>query len=279
MITQLTQTNNVGVSRERLFFWLSLIASLNALAGLVIRSTTQDGLAHSIFNLFGVSAIVYLAILAALLILREATGTPIKPSDTTVAALVLGTAILPMANASSVALTLLAIYALTTSAHHTPLSRAGVILLSVTMTLIWGRFFLAMFSRSLLSVDAFFITTFAGAEQVGNRVMFIDQSYGSFVIAPGCSSLQGMSLAFVLWATTMQWYQVPFGLRSSLYCLGAVLATLAINVARLSAIAHFPEHFEELHTGIGWHAASWLTLVAIVAIVAFGARREILAQD
>ena len=269
----------MGLSRERLFFWLSLVASLNAVSGLVIRSVLQDDLTSSVVNLFGISAIVYLAIFAALSILSEAEATTVRAGDKIVAALVLATALLPVANASSVALTLLAVYAIMTSAQGSPLKRAGIILLSVTMTLIWGRLFLALFSRSLLYVDAFFITTFTGAEQVGNRVMFLDASYGSFVIAPGCSSLQGMSLAFVFWATTTQWCRAQVGMRSVLYCLGAVVATLAINVGRLSSLALFPAHFEELHTGIGWHVASWLTLVAIVAIVAFGARREILAQD
>ena len=279
MIEQLPRTSHVLLSRERLFFWLSLVASLNALAGLLIRASIQDGLGHSVFNLFGISAIVYLAIFAALAILLETNVTSIDFSDKAVAVFVFATAMLPMANASSVALTLLAIYAITTSAHRSPLGRAGVILLSVTMALIWGRLSLALLSRSLLSVDAFFITTFAGAEHIGNKVMFVEPSYGSFVIAPGCSSLQGMSLAFVFWMTVSQWYRLPFGLRSSLYCLGAVLATLGINVARLSTIAHFPEHFDKLHTGVGWVVASWLTFAAIFIIVALGARREIVAQN
>ena len=270
------------LSRERLFFWLFLAASANSVFGPGIRSVLRDGAGYSAFNLFGLSAIVWVGFVAGLAILggrngEQATRVDCQATrlDYAVAALAALMIMLPMANASSVALTLLAIYSIATGRSGSNLRRAGIIFLSISVSLLWGRLFLALFSRSLLHVDAFFVTNVFGAEQIGNRVTFIDQSYGSFVVAPGCSSLQGMSLAFVFWATLTQWYRIPMNLK--IVCLGAaaVMATLAINVIRMGAIANFPEHFDAIHTGWGWHLASWITLAAIVGIIVYGARDEI----
>ena len=267
------------LSRETFFFWLLLAASLNSFVGPAIRSVLEEGAAYSLFNLFGLSAIVWVGFVGGLAILAERNGKQATRFDYGVAALAAPLIIVPMANASSVALTILAIYAITTGGPGSNLRRAGIIFLSISMSLLWGRLVLAVFSRSLLHVDAFFVTNAFGAEQVGNRVSFIDASYGWFVVAPGCSSLQGMSLAFVFWATLTQWYRVRLNLRMVLWCAAAVLATLVINVLRLGAVAHFPEHFDAIHAGWGWHLASWTTLAAIVTIVVYGARNEIFERD
>lgn len=263
------------LSRESLFLWLFLAATANSVAGPAIRSVLQHGAGYSIFNLFGLSAIVWVGFVAGLAILAKHNDKRATQLDYAVGALAALMIITPMATASSVALTLLAIYGIATSVTGSNLRRAGIIFLSISVSLFWGRLILALFSRSLLHVDAFFVTNLVGAEQVGNRVTFIDQSYGTFVVAPGCSSLQGMSLAFVFWATLTQWYRVPLNLKSVLWCAAAVVATVAINVVRMGAIAHFPQHFDAIHTGWGWHLASWATLAAIVAITVYGARREI----
>ena len=263
------------LSRERLFFWLLLAASANSMMGPAVRSVLDHGAAYSIFNLLGVSAIVWTALVAGLAMLADENGKRATRADYAVALLASLMIMLPMANASSVALTLLAIYGIATGVRGSNLRRAGIVFLSISTSLIWGRLLLALFSRSLLHVDAFFITKLTGAQQIGNRILFIDQSQGGFVVAPGCSSLQGMSLAFVFWATVTQWYRVPFKLKSALWCAAAVTATLAINIIRMGALAHFPEHFEAIHTGWGWHLASWSTLTAVVAIVIYGARHEI----
>lgn len=265
----------IALGRDRLFFWLFFAASVNSVVGPAIRSVLEDGAGYSIFNLFGLSAIIWAGFVAGLAIMAEHSGERATRLDYSVAALAVLLILSPLATASSVALTLLAIYGIATGATGSNLQRAGIIFLSISVSLLWGRLILALFSRSLLHIDAFFVTNVFGAEQVGNRVSFVDQSYGTFVVAPGCSSLQGMSLAFVFWATLTQWYRVPLNLKSALWCAAAVAATLAINVMRLGAIAYLPQHFDAIHTGWGWHMASWATLTAIVAIVGYGARDEI----
>ena len=95
------------------------------------------------------------------------------------------------------------------------------------------------------------------------------------VVAPGCSSMQGMSLALVFWATVNQSYRVPFGWKAAGYCLAALAATVAINVLRIGAMLRWPEHLQEIHHGWGYHLSMWTTLILVVAICLYGARREI----
>ncbi|MEO6359886.1 MAG: hypothetical protein ABIO43_04830 [Sphingomicrobium sp.] len=243
--------------------------------GPAVRSVLGEGAAYSIFNLLGISAIVWLALVAGLAMLVNDDGEPATRSDYAIALPAALMIIIPVANAASVGLTLLAIYAIATGGRNSDLRRAGIVFLSTSGSLIWGRLILALFTRSLLHIDAFFITNLTGAEQIGNRILFIDQSKGGFVVAPGCSSLQGISLAFVFWATVTQWYRVPFTLKSALWCAAAITVTLAINIVRMGLLARFPEHFVAIHTGWGWYLASWSTLAAVVSVIVYGARHEI----
>ena len=267
------------LDRNQLFFWLFLIATGNGLAGPIIRSAGESGWIRASFDLFGVSAIVWVALIAGLhLLLEDREGPPMRSSDPLIAVLILAIALAPVATASAIGLTGLALYGIWTSNPGSPLRRAAIIFLAITGTLVWGRLLLGMLSRPLLDIDAFFVAHLVGTRQDGNLLSFTNGS-GRFVIAPGCSSLQGMSLALVFWATVNQWFRVPFGWRSAAWCLVALAATVAINVLRLGAIAHFPEHFDAIHKGIGWHIASWTTLAAVVAICLYGARREVFARD
>jgi exosortase/archaeosortase family protein len=186
-------------------------------------------------------------------------------------------ALLPIANISSVVMTAVAAYVIWSSPAGSPVRRAAIIFLAVTATLIWGRLFLGLFSRSLLGVDAFFVTNFIGSTQVGNKIAFIGQP-GSIVVAPGCSSLQGISLAIVFWTTVNQWFSVKLTARSLAWCGAALGSALAINVVRIAALVNFPQHFDELHVGWGAELAAWTTMLAIVLIVIWGARREVFAQ-
>jgi hypothetical protein len=86
-----------------------------------------------------------------------------------------------------------------------------------------------------------------------------------------------MSLAAVFWATVNQWFGARFHWTSLLWMLAALGATVAVNAARLSAIAHFPSHFEALHTGWGAQVAAWTTLALVVVICLYGARRDVFA--
>ena len=261
--------------RSGLFAWLVAAASLNSFAGIGIRTWTERGPAYALFALFGISAIVWIAVAAALALLATAgDGEPPRPGDWAVAALVGLASLLPVGTASSVSLTFLAVYMIATSARGSTVSRSGIVCLAVTGTLLWGRVLLALFSRPLLDIDAWLVGALFGSRQVGNVISFVDGS-GRIIVAPGCSSWQGLSLALLFWATVNQYYRVRFDCRAALTLLLSLGATVAVNVLRMGAMIEFPQHLADIHNGYGWHIAVWATLAAVGAICLLGARREI----
>ncbi|WP_166039698.1 hypothetical protein [Sphingosinicella sp. YJ22] len=264
-----------AVSRASLFFGLFLLATLNAFVGLALRHLEGMGFVAAALNLFGVSAILWAALAAGLSIAREGDATePWRRGDALVAALVVAGALFPVPTASAVALTGASLWTVFTSAPGSPLRRSGLVFLAITGAVLWGRLLLALFSGPLLALDAVFVAGSLGVEHVGNTLWSTDRAT-RLIVAPGCSSMQGMSLAIVFWATVNQLFRVPFSWGAVAWCAAALAATVAVNVVRIGAMLSFPDHLEALHNGWGYSLFNWLTLVLVVAIVLFGARREV----
>jgi len=240
-----------------------------------LRIVPEHGLAFALFDLFGISAILWTALAAALALLHaDRAEEPPTGLDLAVAAAVAVGALLPMAPASSAALSLLAGWMIVRSPSASAGRKAGIIALSLTASLLWGRVFLAVFSRPLLDLDTWLAGRLVGARAVGNTLAFIDGS-GGIAVAPGCSSWQGMSLALVFWVTINQWFGVRFGWKPLGWCLLALAATILVNIVRIGAMVHFPAHLDSIHHGYGWYLAMWSSLLLVCAICLFGARREI----
>jgi exosortase/archaeosortase family protein len=264
------------MSRAQLFFWLVLLAALNAFAGLAIRIVPERGFAYALFELFGISAIAWTALAAALALLHDAPRETLRRGDAWVAATVILVALAPVATASAIVLTVLALWMTATAEAASPIRRAGLIALALSGTLIWGRLVLALFSGPMLATDSWLVGQLAGTAQAGNLIALADGS-GRIAVAPGCSSWQGMSLALLFWVTVNQWFRVKLDWRAVGWCALALAATMAINVLRIAAMVHFPRHMDEIHHGWGWHVSMWTTLVAVGAICVWGARREAFA--
>lgn len=260
--------------RGPLLSWLALIAALNGFAGVAIATVGEHGLSYALFELFGISAISWIALAAATALLRADDGEAVRRGDWLAALLVGLVAILPVATASAIALTALSLWMIATAAPGAAIRRAGIISLALTGTLIWGRLFLALFSHPLLDIDAWFVAQVFGVDQASNTLAFVGGDGGGIAVAPGCSSWQGMSIAFLFWVTVNQWFRVPLSWRSIGWCLAALAATVAINVVRIGAMVRFPEHLAEIHHGWGWHLSMWSTLLAVVLLTLYGARRE-----
>lgn len=263
--------------RGRLFFWLTLLATLNAFAGFALTTFAAHGWAYALFELGGISAILWVALAAALGLLRQAESEPIRRTDRAIAAVIVLLALAPFPPASAAALTGLALWMIATAARATAIRRAGVIALTLTTALLWGRVALALFSRPLLGADTWLVGRLVGATPAGNMLSFGD-GVGGIAVAPGCSSWQGMSLALVFWATVNQWFGVRLGWRPLGWYLLALGATVLVNVVRIGAMLRFPAHLQEIHQGYGWHLAMWSTLLLVCGICLFGVRREAFAR-
>ena len=265
----------VIVTRSQWLFGLFLVASLNGFIGITLKAVERLGWAHTAINLFEISAILWLALVAGLRILvRDGETRPPTRGDVAIGLIVLAAALLPAPSASAFGLSLLAGWAILTSAPGSAGRRAGIIFLAMTGALLWGRLALALFSRPLLDIDAWFVSALLDAGHRGNLIWSSDGA-SRLVVAPGCSSMQGMSLAIVFWATVNQSYRVPFGWKAAAYCLAALAATVAVNVLRIGSMLRWPEHLHEIHHGWGYHLSMWVTLALIAGIVLYGARREV----
>ncbi len=249
------------------------------MAGLALGTIARFGWTGGASRLFGISAILWAALAAGLALLWT-RAERIAPSriDWAVAALAIAAALVPVASASSVALTILALRAIVVGRSGSPLRRAGIIFLAMSGATLWGRLLVVFGGPPLLEADAVLVGLVAGVKQTGNVLAFADSS-GAIAVAAGCSSFQGISLALVLWAAITQWYGAPMTPHAFGWCGAAVTATIVMNVLRISAMAHFPEHLQWIHVGPGSQLFAWATLILVTAICLYGARHAVFARD
>lgn len=265
-----------AADRPRWFAVAFAVLALNGGATLAATAIRGEGLAAAAFDLFGISAILWVAGAAGLAILRDAPPAPLHRLDPAILVPAALAALVPVPAAAALALTGLAGWAIATSAPAAPLRRAAIIFLAITSSLLWGRLLLALFSGPLLSAEGWLAGSVAGTGGTGNVVEF--GGGGFYSVAPGCSSLQGVSLAAVLWVAIVQFYRMPLRAGAWLTLAAAVTATIALNVVRLAAIATWPAHFHSLHVGLGATAFGWAGLVAIVAICWIGMRGALVVR-
>ena len=238
----------------------------------VSAAALQHGWLGAALNLFDVSAIVWLALAAGIALPWQAnSGSAPHSSDNFVLVAAVVSALVPVPALSAAMLTLIAAWAVWSSAPGSALRRAGIILLSLTAFLLWGRVFLAWGAGPLLAADARFVGLIADARSAGNAVYFADGT--NFVIAPGCSSLHGISLALILWTTVVQFFAVRLTPQVWATLGLALIASVLVNGLRLAVIAWNPHDFDYWHIGGGGVLFGWISLSAIVAVVYLGLSR------
>ena len=253
-------------SRERRYAFAFLLLTLNALTTFGGVAVLEHGWLAAALNLFDVSAIVWLALVAGIALLWQADSVAlVGRSDTVILAGAVLAALLPVPVASSAMLTLVAGWGVWSSERGSTLRRASTIILSLTAFLLWGRIGLAWGAGPLLSADARFVGLIADTRTAGNAVFFADGT--RFVIAPGCSSLHGISLALILWTTVVEYFSIRTDPRAWLTLALALVASVLVNGVRLAVIAWNPNDFEYWHTGTGGALFGWIALGVILAVV------------
>lgn len=253
------------LGRERLFAFVFLLLTLNGLAGFLALAEARAGWAWAALDLFDVSAIVWLALAAGLALLWNAADQPpARPVDWVGTCLAVIVAFIPTPVASAAMLSVVGLSAVVSGGPTSVLRRSGLIFLSLTAFLIWGRIALALGAGLLLRADAGFVSLVSGLPSSGNAVGFAGG--GRFLVAPGCSSLHEVSLALILWTTVVQYFAIASGRRAWLTLALAVVAAIAVNCARLATIAWHPRDFDYWHVGMGAAQFGWVALAAIVAV-------------
>lgn len=252
--------------RRALFGYVCLLLSTNAIPVFVGEAVQTHGWFVAALNLFDISAIVWLA-LAAMLALcwQKGADESARSRDWVVLGFAALAALLPAPPLSGAALSAAGLWGFFSFPAHSPGRRAAAIALSLSAFFFWGHLFLALGAGPLLSADAWFVSQVSGMNAHGNTVSFADGK--QFLIAPGCSSLHGISLALILWTTAVAWFDCEVTARLRWTLVLAVAAAVLVNAVRLTMIAWYPRDFDYWHTGGGASLFGWLALVAVMGVV------------
>lgn len=263
----------LALSRRDLFAGTFLLLFLNGLVNQALQVVGQEGLVSALGATFGVSAVVWMAAVAAVLLCLRAGEEAPSARDALVATAGSLFALSPSSHLSWLGLTFTAAYLLLTSARGAPIRRGAAVFLAITVPMFWGRRIFSIFAEPMLQVDAALVSLATGLERVGNTLQLDEGGY--MWIADGCSSVANMSLAFLCWISFTAYLDRGGRRRSLLWCSLACVAVIAVNVGRMSLIGLHPDSYDLLHGAAGASVANWLTSGLVVAICAWGTRRHV----
>jgi exosortase/archaeosortase family protein len=261
---------------DLLFAAVLALLLANAAAGVAIESVAARGIFGAIINLFDIGALIWIAAAAALLLLTKGNNPALfSNSDLGFAALAVLVVLLPATSLSAASLTALGAWMLWRADGNTARRRSALIVLSLSTFFFWGRLLLALGSGPLLAIDAKFVSLLSGLPAQGNLVSFANGE--SFMIAPGCSSLHGISQALILWTTAIAWFNYRVTRRLWLTLVCAIVATVIINGIRLAIIAWNPQDFDYWHVGTGAMLMGYAMLTSIALTVYLGTKNASIA--
>lgn len=253
--------------------WLAvaaLVAACNGISGTLLATFARDGLLASLFGTGGINPIFWFAMLAAGIIAFEPDrDAPPTSADWLVIAATFALALLPVVSAGSAGVLLAGGWLWLTGSAGSRSRRAGLVLLALTASLIWGHIVLMLIGDRLVALDGSFVAWLAGTSATGNLVQF-DDGGRPMMIAYGCSSMHNLTMALQFWVAMTQLLRIPFGPKSLLIALAAALANILVNGARLATIAHNRADFDYWHTGGGGTIFAWIAVITVAAVVMLG---------
>lgn len=265
---------SAGLSRGHLFAGLLVVGLANAGIDRVLSSVFSRGIVDSVVNTFDVSAIVWAAAWAGVSLALPDGRHPVRRADWIASAVAAILFLAPFTAFSWVGVAGLALYVIATSHRASPLARGAWIYLAITVSLFWSPKLFEAFSPTVLAADARLVSWITGTERIGNTVR-IAGSDAFLWVAPGCSSVANMSLAFLCWMTFGKVSGRPLGPRDAAWCAAAAAAVVALNVLRIAIIALRPGLYETVHGPLGTVVAGYLTLFVIAGVCVAWKRDEI----
>jgi exosortase/archaeosortase family protein len=262
------------IVRNKLLAFGYALLILNATPTFVSEAVSLRGLTGAILNLFDISAIIWVAIAACLMLLWNSEDRTLPtPHDWLMIGFISAVSLLPSAALSGVALSIIGMWGAMRFSAGTDARRASLILVSLSAFFFWGRTVLALGAGPMLAIDAQLVAWISGLPATDNVISFVDGS--TFVIAPGCSSLHGVSLAVVLWTTGLMWFNFAITWRLCLFLALSIFASIGVNAARLVVIGWNPDQFDYWHVGEGGMLFGWIALIAVTFILFTGIRNEL----
>jgi exosortase/archaeosortase family protein len=211
--------------------------------------------------------------------LRDKSGE-IRAADLAVTVVLIIFIILPIPSLSWMALTGLSLYILLFASGSSSRKRGAIVMLAITIPMLWVPLVFHFFERSILKLDASLVAWVIGSNRTGNMVAF-SVGPGYVQIAPACSAITNLSLAFLCWVGVMQVANRRWSPEDIFWGFLVCSSAVAVNVTRIALMAHSREYFEVLHNQY-WDLTSTianvLTVIVVVGISVLGARREIFSH-
>jgi exosortase/archaeosortase family protein len=262
----------VRVDRTTYYFLVCGLVLGNALYSPIIYYISHGDIITALLNTFGISAIAWFGLWAAMSLLATKTNDRPTALDYAVGAASLLVAFLPIGSATWVFITALAPYLILTSRVRSPIYRAAWIMMTLTVPLFWGRRIMQLFADYILAGDAMLVSAITNTARRGNLVD-MPGSDGILAIYAPCSSFANVSLALLCWTVMTQIRRVEWRPVHVFWCLAACLTMVAVNVSRISLIGFFPQHYHFLHEGYGSALFSWASMLACYAVCNRGTLR------
>jgi len=272
-----TKSQLLRFSRSELFAGLFILGCANGLAGRVIHTVDQLGLANAILDTFGISVIVLTACFLGISFIFDDENDEIRSADIAVSAVILLLIILPVSAMGWLAVTALSLYILLFTTANKLCRRGAKVLLAVTVPMLWSRLLFDVFTNFILELDASLVALMLGTYRSGNLVEFVDHS-GTLLILSSCSSLANASLAMLWWVTISQVVRHRSCHEDILWCLLACGSVVALNVTRLTFMGLSHSLYDAIHSTVGNIAANAITLGLTVLICMLGVRREVFSR-
>lgn len=255
----------IKTSRTLVYCGLAIVGFANGASERITQAIDENGILAASYDTFGVSTVVWAALLAVLWLLLRSDPQPMRRIDIAVAAAAAVAFLLPFPALSWLAITLIATH-LAFSSQSTNLERrAGAVLGAATVPMFWARILFASMSNSILAADAKLVGWLVGTKSQANVIPFMDGS-GMLFLEPACSSLTNVSLAYLCGVLFLRIYDRSWSLSAANTITIACLATIALNVIRISSICLFPRYYDEIHGPLGATVAGWTTIAVILAI-------------
>jgi exosortase/archaeosortase family protein len=261
----------LAIPRGIFYAGLFAIGFANGLSEKISHQLDARRLGEALFHTFEISVIVWAAIAIGLAWLVCAAPQPIRRSDLVVAACAAAAFLIPVPALSLVAIAAMGCHLAWTEAAPEPIRRAARLLLATTVPLLWTRLLFATTASIILPYDARLVGWLIGSRTSGNAVEFADGS-GFLFFAPDCSSFANVSMAVLCLVLFVEFNRREWSWRMLRFGVLASLATIGVNVARISLIGLYPERYSHIHGEVGSTLAGWLNTAAILVICAGAAR-------
>ena len=261
------------ISRNTIFGALVSVAFLNYVFAAAGQSISRDGLWLAISSTFGISALIWIAMLYVVSLMLETTDNiEVDRRDIAVFTTAVLLILVPHKYVPVLALSGIAVYLYVRADTPNNLRKAAILLGAATVPMLWGNLLMLFFNEFILSADAFLVSLVSNAERVGNVVINADSDW-YIKISRGCSSLSNLSIGVLSWTFFVLFYDRKYGAYKFIWLVVILIPIVVINVIRMAMIVADFNFYDILHEGAGANAANFITLAVIVGISYIGIRR------